>query len=102
MRARTLRARSPKKKKESLIRPGSRARLRALEALGGFDALSCNLSLIFKHSEYKMEYKTNIVYQILGGAPAAPPPPPDPPLICNEEYRSQRQVAPLQTPMKIE
>ena len=35
------------------LRQGSRARLRALEALNGFDALLCYLSLIFKHSDTK-------------------------------------------------
>ena len=55
---------------QSPLRPGSRA----LEALGGFDALSCYPSLIFKHSDTKWE-KKNIVDQILGGgwAPVAPP-----------------------------
>ena len=35
----------------SPLRPGSRARLKALEALGVFDALLCYLILIFKHSD---------------------------------------------------
>ena len=43
-----------------------RDRLRALEALGVFDALSCYLSLIFKHSDTTWDLK-NIVDQILGG-----------------------------------
>ena len=42
---------------------GCRARLRALEALGVFYALSCYLSLIFKHSDTKWD-KNNIVNQI--------------------------------------
>ena len=43
----------PKREARSPLRPGSRAHLRALEALGVFDALSCYLSLIFKHSDTK-------------------------------------------------
>ena len=40
------------------FRQGSRARLRALEALGFFNALSCNLCIIFKHSDKKKLKKT--------------------------------------------
>ena len=41
--------------------------LRALEALGIFDARSCYLSLIFKHSYTKWGGGGNSVNQILGG-----------------------------------
>ena len=51
VRARTSRARSLKSL--IILRPGSRARFRALEALRVIDALSCYLSLIFKHSDTK-------------------------------------------------
>ena len=51
---------------ERETRPGSRA----LEALGVFYALSCYLSIIFKHSG--TNWDKNIVDQILG-VPAAPP-----------------------------
>ena len=63
-------------------RPGSRAHLRALEALEDFDALLCYLSLIFKHSEFLIQngILRNIVDQNLGGIPAVPPPPPLPPI----------------------
>ena len=62
-------------KTRSPFRQGSRACLRALEILGVFDALLCNLSLIFKHSDSNWD-KRNIVNQIfLGGAYCAPPPP---------------------------
>ena len=54
VRACTSRARSPR----SLIRSGSRARLRALEALGGFDALSCYLNLVFKGSGSHLQSQT--------------------------------------------
>ena len=50
------------------FRQGSRARLRALEALGLFNVLSCNLSLIFKHSDFFFYWIKNIVDPILGGA----------------------------------
>ena len=50
----------------SPLRLGSRTRVRALEALGVFDALSCYLSLIFKHSDTKWDKKST-VDQILGG-----------------------------------
>ena len=40
---------------------GSRGRLRALEALGFFDALSCYLSLIFKHSDTKWAKTTTTI-----------------------------------------
>ena len=39
------------------LRPGSSARLRALEALRVFYALLCYLSLIFKHSDTKWDFK---------------------------------------------
>ena len=62
--ARTLRAWN-----QTHFRQGPRACLRALEALGLFNALSCNLS-------QKLEWKKIIVDPILGGhAPVAPPPP---------------------------
>ena len=55
------------------LRLGSRASFRAMEALRVLDALSCYLSLIFKHSDTKWDTK-NIVDQILGGGvPDAPP-----------------------------
>ena len=54
--ARTLRARN-----RTHFRQGFRARLRALEAIGlFFNALSCYLSLILKHSDRKFDWK-NIV-----------------------------------------
>ena len=58
---------------QSILQLGSRAHdLRALEALRVFDALSCYLSLIFKHSHTKWDEK-NIVDKILGGhAPVVP------------------------------
>ena len=60
----------------SPLRQRSRAHLRALEALGVFDALSCYLSLISKHSDTKWDLK-NTVRSIFffwgGGAPVAPP-----------------------------
>ena len=57
----------------SPLRPGSRARLRALGAPGGFDALSCYLSLIFKQSDTKWDKKNpHIVDQILRGNRRAP------------------------------
>ena len=42
-----------KRKAQSPLRQGSRALKRALEALRGFYALSCYLSIIFKHSDTK-------------------------------------------------
>ena len=68
-----LEARSP-------LTPGSRAHKWALEALGVFDALSCYLSLIFKHSDTKWD-KKNTVDQFFffffffwgGGAPLVLP-----------------------------
>ena len=65
------------RKARSPLRPGSRTRLRALEALGTFDALSCYLSLIFKHSDTKWDKKTHSRSNLRGGAR----PPLDPPLI---------------------
>ena len=55
--------------------PGSRVRLRDLEALGVFFyALSCYLSLIFKHSDTKWEKKNHSQSNLGGGgAPVAPP-----------------------------
>ena len=41
---------------QSPLQPGSRALKWALEALGGLDALSCYLSLIFKHSDTKWDF----------------------------------------------
>ena len=60
----------------SSLRPGSRARLRALEPLGGFDALLCYMSQIFKHSDTKWDLK-NTVSNFRGARllPPAPPPP---------------------------
>ena len=57
------------------LRPGSRAHLRALEALWVFYALSCYLSLSLKHSDTKWDIN-NIVDQSLGEGctPVAPPP----------------------------
>ena len=50
--------------------------LRAMEALGGFDALEIVLSEIFKHSVTEWDFSI-IVDQILAGrAPVAPPNPP--------------------------
>ena len=46
---------------------------RALESLGVFDALSCYLSLIFKHSDTKLDYKTHNQSNFRGCAPVAPP-----------------------------
>ena len=57
---------------QSALWPGSRIRLRALEALGGFDALSCYLSHIFRHSHTKRERKSRSNFRG-GGAPVAPP-----------------------------
>ena len=37
--------------------PGLAYNLRALEALGVFDTLSCYLSLVFKHSDTKLDNK---------------------------------------------
>ena len=59
----------------SPLRPGpGPAQVRALEALGVFDALSYYLSLIFKQSDTKWDIKT-IFDHILGGggAPVSPP-----------------------------
>ena len=49
----------------STLQSGSRARLRALEALRVFDALSCYLSLIFNHSDRKWDLKKNIYIYII-------------------------------------
>ena len=81
--SRTLRAQN-----RTHFRHGSRAHLRALEALGLFNALLCYLSVLFKHSDKKYWLKKHIVDPILvgeavGRACCTPPPPPplDPPLL---------------------
>ena len=65
VRARTSRARRAK----SL---GSRVIKRALEALGVADDLSCYLSLNFKHSDTKWDFKNSLL-NFRGPAPVAPP-----------------------------
>ena len=64
-------ARSP------FIRPGSRAHVRAMEALRVFNTILCYLSLIFEHSDTKWDfYKQNI----WGGGARLLRPPLNPPL----------------------
>ena len=69
----TSRAQSPK----SILRPGSRAGLRALEALGVFHALSCYLRLIFlsilKQDGIKKTIADHILRVRLLRAPLNPP-----------------------------
>ena len=69
------------RKAQSPLQPGSRARLRSLEALEVFDALLCYLSLILKRSDTKLDIKKPTVGQIFGGRACCvvPPPPPPPP-----------------------
>ena len=81
-RARTSWAQNPKSL--IIIRPGSRAGpLKGPGSSRGFDALSCYLSLICKHSDTKWEggggkhSRSNF-----RGACCAPPPPLNPPLLC--------------------
>ena len=54
------------------LRPGSRAHLRDLEALGVFSALSCHLSLMFNYSD-KWDLKNIVDQNLWGCEPAAPP-----------------------------
>ena len=72
LRARIL----PEHEPRSPLRPGPMARLRALETLGVFNALSCYLSLILEHSDTK--YGQNINYDtiIVGRERLLHPPPP--------------------------
>ena len=53
-----------KLKAQSPLRPGSRAHLRALEALWVFNALLCYPSLIFKHSDTKWDLKIQLLIKI--------------------------------------
>ena len=65
----TSQARFPK----FLIRPGSMHGKLSFFFFFSFNALSCYLSLIFKHSHTKWDKKTHIVDQILGGRNRRPP-----------------------------
>ena len=48
-----------KREERSPLGPGFRACLRAVEAVRVFDALSCYLSLTFKHSDTKWDLKNS-------------------------------------------
>ena len=60
------------RKAQSPLCLGSRVRFRALEALGGFDALSCYLSLICMHSDTKWDLKQHSQSNVRGGGGGVP------------------------------